>query len=98
MCVVRIYRAFAEEERRSRASMLSRRGTRTTPAGRIHAAEQPAITTLCGRATRDLFEFGRSRHPFERFPMESRCAACNELAGRPTDEPGSAPDRLGWSG
>ena len=31
----------------------------------------------------ELVEFGRSRYPFEGVPMSSRCARCNELAGRP---------------
>lgn len=79
-----IYRTFAESEARSRRSALSGRGVRTSPSGRIHAADHLAITTLCGLLTRDLFEFGRSRYPYERFPMEHRCPACNELAGRPT--------------
>ena len=65
---------------------LSRRGARTLPAGRIHAAEHQATTTLSGRAIGDLFEFGRSRYPYERFSMGSRCGACNELAGRPTSD------------
>jgi hypothetical protein len=82
--VVNVYRTFAEHEVRSRRSVLSRRGTRTSPAGRIHAADAKAITTLCGRTTRELFEFGRSHYPFERTAMENRCPTCNELAGRPT--------------
>jgi hypothetical protein len=81
--VVDIYRTFAEGEARSRRSMLSSRGTRTHPAGRIHAAEPLAVATLCGRTTRDLFEFGRSRYPYERTPPEARCPTCNQLAGRP---------------
>jgi hypothetical protein len=81
---VSVYRTFAEREVRSRRSVLSTRGTRTSPAGRIHAADARAITTLCGRTTRELFEFGRNHHPFERTPMENRCPTCNELAGTPT--------------
>ena len=64
--------------------MISKSGPRTSPAGRVHAADHLAVTTLCGQATRDLFEFGRSRYPFERTPMNARCPTCNELAGRPT--------------
>lgn len=82
--VVEIYRTFAESEARPRRSMLSGRGARTHPAGRIHAAAPLAVTTLCGRATRDLFEFGRSHYPYERTPTGARCPTCNELAGRPT--------------
>ncbi len=82
---MKIFRTFAEREEKTRRSLLSRRGPRTIPAGRIHAAEMHTLATLCGRATRDLFEFGRSRYPFEVFPMGHRCPACNELAGRPTE-------------
>jgi hypothetical protein len=77
-----VYRTFADGEstRRSR----SRRGTREvrTPTGKIHASSD-AVTTLCGLSVLELAEFGRSRYPFERFPHDHRCPACNDAAGRP---------------
>jgi hypothetical protein len=80
-----VFRTLAEAEARSRHSWLARRDPRTHPAGTIHAAAQQGETTLCGRVTGELFEFGRSRHPFERTPEHIRCPICNELAGRPMD-------------
>lgn len=80
---VDVYRTFADGEGHPRR--LVRRGgvAHTTPVGRLHAAEQEGLVTLCGLPTSDLVEFGRSRYPFEAMPMPSRCARCNELAGRP---------------
>ena len=82
---VDVFRTFAEGQQRSRRWAKRARGTRMAPTGRIHAAQQKAVVTLCGLRTRDLFEFGPSRYPFERTPAESRCRSCNELAGRPTE-------------
>jgi hypothetical protein len=79
---VDVYRTFADGEstRRSR----SRRGTREvrTPTGKIHAVID-STTTLCGISVLELYEFGRSRYPFEHFPHELRCPTCNDVAGRP---------------
>jgi hypothetical protein len=82
---VDVFRTFAEGQQRSRRWAKRARGTRMAPTGRIHGAQQTAVVTLCGLRTRGLFEFGRSRHPFERTPAESRCRSCNELGGRPTE-------------
>jgi len=80
---VDIYRTFAEGQHRSRRSFTHSRGARMAPDGRIHAAEQHAIVTLCGVPTLELHEFGRSRYPYEAEPLESRCETCDGLAGHP---------------
>ena len=82
---VDVFRTFAEGQQRSRRLAKRARGTLMAPTGRIHAAQQKAVVTLCGLRTRDLIEFGRSRYPFERISIGARCPKCNELAGRPTD-------------
>jgi hypothetical protein len=81
--VMKVFRAFADGEKTSRSR--SRRGTRDrrTPTGLIHAAAPRDSATLCGQDLLDLFEFGRSRFPYEHFPHDRRCPACNEAAGRP---------------
>jgi hypothetical protein len=80
---MKVFRAFADGEKTSRSR--SRRGTRDrrTPTGLIHAAAPRDSATLCGQDLLDLFEFGRSRFPYEHFPHDRRCPACNEAAGRP---------------
>jgi hypothetical protein len=83
---VPIYRTFAQGEYAAR----TRRGgfrSRTTrvPVGEVHAAVVGSTTTLCGVDLATLTEFGRSRHPFERTPMQRRCAPCDEAAGRPVE-------------
>jgi hypothetical protein len=81
-----VYQTFADGHRRPRRFVLKARHTTPAPAGRLHAAEPSADVTLCGRPTADLYELGRSRHPFESTPTRARCPSCNELAGRPSPE------------
>ena len=77
-----VYRTFADGQEQARRRV--RRGpVHTTPTGRVHAADRDGLVTLCGLPTAELVEFGRSRYPFEGMPMSTRCARCNELAGRP---------------
>jgi hypothetical protein len=80
-----VFRTFADGEKTSRSR--SRRGTRDrrTPTGLIHAAASDDQVTLCGRDLLELYEFGRSRFPFEHFPHTARCPACNDAAGWPAD-------------
>lgn len=78
-----VYRTFAEGQHLSRRLFAHRTGASMTPHGRIHAAEHSAIVTLCGRPTNELYEFGRSRYPFELEPAEDRCRTCDGLAGHP---------------
>jgi hypothetical protein len=80
---VDVYRTFADGEEHARRRVRRGSAGHTTPTGRVHAADQEGWVTLCGLPTSDLVEFGRSRYPFEGMPMTSRCARCNELAGRP---------------
>jgi hypothetical protein len=76
-----VFLTFADAERRVRPRFL---GTPVrVPSGRIHAAENGASCTLCGIALDALSGFGRSRHPFERFPFRRRCPSCHIAAGRP---------------
>jgi hypothetical protein len=82
---VGVYRTFAEGESHAWRLMGFRKAVRAAPEGRVHASEADGLLTLCGRSTSDLFEFGRSRYPFERTPSRARCPTCNELAGRPTE-------------
>ncbi len=80
---VPVFRSFADGEKTTRSH--ARRGSRErrTPVGKVHAAELDATSSLCGVDLEELHEFGRSHWPFERFPQGSRCATCNEAAGRP---------------
>jgi hypothetical protein len=84
-----VYRTFAEGQARSRSFMGHAHGDKLSPTGHIHAAEQRASVTLCGLPTRDLYEFGRSRYPYEATPLKLRCGTCNERAGSPIDEQGA---------
>jgi hypothetical protein len=81
--IVNVYRTLAEGQHRPRHNARRATGAQTAPSGRIHAAQQGADVTLCGRTTEDLVEFGRSRFAFERTPTESRCSLCDERAGHP---------------
>jgi len=81
---VAVYRTFADDQKYTHRGLLPGQKPRLVPLGRIHAVRGVAAATLCGRPIQELFEFGRSRHPYERFPMEVRCQTCNQLAGRPT--------------
>lgn len=76
-----VFLTFADAERRVRRRLLAR--PVRVPSGRVHAAESSADGTLCGIAVDQLVGFGRSRHPFERFPFGQRCASCHIAAGRP---------------
>jgi hypothetical protein len=80
---VDVFRAFADGEKTIRSR--SRRGSRDrrTPVGEIHAARHGVPVTPCGIELDKLYEFGRSRFPFEHFPLGSRCPTCNDAAGRP---------------
>jgi hypothetical protein len=78
---VDVFLTFADAEKRVRPRFLG--AAVRVPSGRIHAAETGAACTLCGIALAGLSEFGRSRHPFERFPFRLRCASCHVAAGRP---------------
>jgi hypothetical protein len=80
---VEVFRAFADGERTSRSR--SRRGTRDrrTPTGLIHAAASGDAAALCGQDLLELHELARSRFPFEHFPHDRRCPACNDKAGWP---------------
>jgi hypothetical protein len=78
---VDVFLTFADTEKRVRPRLL---GTPIrVPSGRIHAAESGASCTLCGIALDQLSQFGRSRHPFEKFPFGQRCPSCHIAAGRP---------------
>lgn len=78
---MRVFLTFADDEKTVRTRLLG--PTRRVPAGRIHAAAVDAEVTLCGIDLGRLREFGRSRHPFERFSVRRRCATCHQAAGRP---------------
>jgi hypothetical protein len=80
---VDVLRTFADGEKIHRSH--SRRGTRDrrAPTGLIHAAVNGDGDTLCGLDLDELHEFGRSRFPFEHFPHDRRCPACNDAAGWP---------------
>lgn len=48
------------------------------PAGLVHAAVPHESTTLCGRPTADLVEFGRF-HAFHASPERRRCPTCRAI-------------------
>jgi len=81
MSPVDVFLTFADAEKRVRPRLLGQ--AVRVPSGRIHAAETGATCTLCGLALDRLSGFGRSRHPFEKFPFRLRCPSCHIAAGRP---------------
>ena len=81
MWPVDVFLTFADAEKRVRQRLLGQ--AVRVPSGRIHAAETGATCTLCGIALDQLSGFGRSRHPFEKFPFRLRCPSCHIAAGRP---------------
>jgi hypothetical protein len=78
-----VLRTFADGVKTYRSR--SRRGTgdRRVPTGLIHAAAGHDPIALCGRDLGDLHEFGQARFPFEHFPQERRCQACDDVASSP---------------
>jgi hypothetical protein len=86
-----VYRTFSEGQERADRSYDSWLRGRLVPARLIHAAEHDSEVTLCGKSTRELIEFGRSRHAFERTETDARCPSCQELAV-PAPDPWSLPD------
>lgn len=81
MSPVDVFLTFADAEKRVRPRLLGQ--AVRVPSGRIHAAESGASCTLCGIELDQLSGFGRSRHPFEKFPFRLRCPSCHIAAGRP---------------
>lgn len=77
-----VFLTFADAERRVRPRLFA--AARRVPSGWIHAARGGAERSLCGLALDQLSAFGRSRHPFERYPAVRRCPTCHVAAGRPT--------------
>jgi hypothetical protein len=78
-----IFLTFAEDEQVVVTWSRLHRRSKSVPAGVVHAAEPGESTALCGTPLSTLLEFGRSRHPFERFAEDDRCLVCDEAAGRP---------------
>jgi len=78
---VDVFLTFADAEKRVRPRLWA--SPVRVPSGRIHAAQSGASCTLCGIELQGLSEFGRSRHPFEKFPFRLRCPSCHIAAGRP---------------
>lgn len=76
-----VFRVFADGEKTHRSR--SRRGTRDkrTPVGNIHAAEHGAAVTLCGLDLLELYEFGRSRFPYEHFPQDTGARPATKWPG-----------------
>jgi hypothetical protein len=76
-----VHRTFADTVESYRSGPLWRRRERCLPAGLVHAAELQGDRSLCGLPLDSLQEFGRSRHPFERFVEGERCPVCHASAG-----------------
>ena len=79
-----VFRTFAEGVQIQGYGPLWHRQRRLVPEGLVHAAGLAGREALCGRSLETLHEFGRSRHPFERFDELRRCPDCDVAAGRPT--------------
>jgi hypothetical protein len=79
-----VHRTYADGERARSSGRLWRRSTRRVPAGLVHAAELDGARSLCGLPLDTLHEFGRSRHPFERFDVSRRCPECHLSTGGTT--------------
>ncbi|MDX6358423.1 MAG: hypothetical protein QOH37_1477 [Nocardioidaceae bacterium] len=76
-----VHRTFADAVESCRSGPLWRQRVRLLPAGLVHAAELKGDRSLCGLPLDSLHEFGRSRHPFERFDEGERCPVCHTSAG-----------------
>ncbi len=81
MTPVDVFMTYADAEKRVRPRLLAQ--AIRVPSGRVHAAESGSACTLCGIDLEQLIGFGRSRHPFEKFPFRQRCPSCHIAAGRP---------------
>jgi hypothetical protein len=81
---VDVYRTFADAAEARRTGPVWRPQVRRVPSGLVHAGELDGTFSLCGLPLDSLQEFGRSRHPFERFDETRHCRACHVAAGRPT--------------
>ena len=81
MTSVDVFLTYADAEKRVRPRLLAQ--AVRVPSGRVHAAETGSACTLCGIDLEQLIGFGRSRHPFEKFPFRQRCPSCHIAAGRP---------------
>ena len=81
MTLVDVFMTYADAEKRVRPRLLAQ--AIRVPSGRVHAAETGSACTLCGIDLEQLIGFGRSRHPFEKFPFRQRCPSCHIAAGRP---------------
>jgi len=82
---VSVFRTFADGVQIQRSGPVWSRRRRQLPFGLVHAAELQGELALCGRPLDLLYEFGRSRHPFERVDRSRRCPTCDLAAGRPTE-------------
>lgn len=80
-----VHRTFADAVESWRSGPVWRREEHRLPAGLVHAAELQGDRSLCGLPLDSLHEFGRSRHPFERFETSQRCPVCHAAAGPQRD-------------
>jgi hypothetical protein len=76
-----VHRTFADAVESRRSGPAWRRQERLLPAGMVHGAELQKTSSLCGLPLDSLHEFGRSRHPFERFDASRRCPDCHAATG-----------------
>ena len=76
-----VHRTLADAVESRRSGPVWRRQERRLPAGLVHAAELLSDRSLCGLPLDSLHEFGRSRHPFERFEVDRHCPVCHVAAG-----------------